>query len=415
MEMDEEAVMKKKKFMAMGMMLAVSMMLTACQSKGEDAKNPDDGSGTKNSPAPTEMVKKTDGSEPGGESESETKPGEDGEKETANLLPEQWQYLTEGAWRTDEVGMACFYHFNGDLTYYGSFFAGAMTEAGTYEIVEEEKEYIAGPGEDGEMGTEDDVLEKAPAFVRFTSYDGKVQEAAIVDGTFPDISFGGMANHRALPHDAAYQYVASEEEIPIVIAVYYADNEEGNSLTLYHDKSFVDYSGTTGLEGTWEKKEDGSFILTTDEGQEMSLVPGDGGAKYTAGSETVVLAGKVSHGDVVCSFRMEGVENTGLPMAVNLRIDCKDDNTCQLIVEVAAVNAELLADEGTYEVGGDMFSYTFHFKTAGDIQSEADYTTATANSIGLKVPYKADVTVEFSGTETPLSINTVLEGTVTIG
>lgn len=410
--------MKKKKLMtmAMGVMLAVSMMLSACQSKEPaDAENQSGSSGTESSPTPGEGTEKTEESEPGGESGSETEPGGDGEKETVNLLPEQWQYLTEGAWRTEEAGMACFYHFNGDLTYYGSFFMGAMTEAGTYEVVEEEKEYIAGPGEDGEMGTADDVLEKAPAFVRFTSYDGKVQEAAIVDETFPDISFGGMANHRALPHDAAYQYVASEEEVPIVIAVYYADNEEGNSLTLYHDKSFVDYSGATGLEGTWEKKEDGSFVLTTDEGQEMSLVPGDEGAEYTAGGETVVLAGKVSHGDIVCSFRMEGVENTGLPMAVDLRIDCKDDDTCQLIVEVAAVNAELVADEGTYEVGGDMFSYTFHFGTAGDIQSEADYTTATANSIGLKVPYKADVTVEFSGAETPLTIDTVLEGTVTIG
>lgn len=42
----------------------------------------------------------------------------------------------------NDFGMETFYHFNADGTYYASFFMGAVTDAGTYEIKDEELAYM---------------------------------------------------------------------------------------------------------------------------------------------------------------------------------------------------------------------------------------------------------------------------------
>ena len=43
-----------------------------------------------------------------------------------------------------------------------------------------------------------------------------------------------------------------------------------------------------------------------------------------------------------------------------------------------------------------------------------DYNSATASSIGIAVPYKADTEVEFMGNATPLQMDLSLEGTISI-
>jgi hypothetical protein len=101
-------------------------------------------------------------------------------------------------------------------------------------------------------------------------------------------------------------------------------------------------------------------------------------------------------------------------MPVDMRLDLMADGSVKAFIYVAAVDADLEVDAGTYTVA-DIFNYTFTFETAGEIAGEADFATATESSVEVNVPYKADVTADFQGTETPMSIDTVLNGVVTVG
>ncbi len=154
----------------------------------------------------------------------------------------------------NDFGMETFYHFNADGTYYASFFMGAVTDAGTYEIKDEELAYMVSAGADGTAGTEDDEMATATQIVELVSYVNPTPvKVAYVDGKLVDISLAGMANHRTMALTEGKAYDASTET-PIKVVNLYADNLEGNTLTLYHDKSFVDYTGEMGIYGTWEKK-----------------------------------------------------------------------------------------------------------------------------------------------------------------
>jgi len=150
----------------------------------------------------------------------------------------------------NDFGMETFYHFNADGTYYASFFMGAVTDAGTYEIKDEELAYMVSAGADGTAGTEDDEMATATQIVELVSYVNPTPvKVAYVDGKLVDISLAGMANHRTMALTEGKAYDASTET-PIKVVNLYADNLEGNTLTLYHDKSFVDYTGEMGIGNT---------------------------------------------------------------------------------------------------------------------------------------------------------------------
>lgn len=104
-------------------------------------------------------------------------------------------------------------------------------------------------------------------------------------------------------------------------------------------------------------------------------------------------------------FRVDNYQPAELPMAVNVRIDCFDNGTAKMIVEVSAVSAELQGDQGTYEMGTDG-QLMFHFEIAGDVVGTPD----GENAAQISLPYKAVVTVEFMGTSMPLTIDTALTG-----
>ena len=100
----------------------------------------------------------------------------------------------------------------------------------------------------------------------------------------------------------------------------------------------------------------------------------------------------------------------GLPMGVDVLLNAYDDGTCQLAVYVAAVDATLVADTGTYTVDAAM-QFTFTFEHAGEIAGTPDYESASESGITVSAAYTADATVEFNGTQTPLSIDSTLTGT----
>lgn len=315
--------------------------------------------------------------------------------------------LTDGIYEETTIGLKTFYRFNEDGTYYALFFNGGVTEAGTYEVMDKEIEYR----EEGADDTTAKTLTSSQAIVT-TSYQGKVTEIAFENDTLQDCNLGGMGGYRFLHHNAEYNYIPADEEQPLPIYTFYADNLSGNSLTLYHDKTFVDYTGDVGVEGTWEKT--GAFAFTlTDEDGNVAILAIDGGSAIYGDktlSDTIVNEGEPI---VINTYRVDETE-VGLPMPVALRIDCYDNSTCKLIVEVAVANQELEADNGTYELDELMYSPTFHFTKLGDIACEPDFDNATENGLPVNIQVKGEVeTTDESGNVTPMTLDAVLSGTAT--
>lgn len=313
--------------------------------------------------------------------------------------------LTDGIYEETTIGLKTFYRFNEDGTYYALFFGGSVIEAGTYEVVDKETEYR----EEGPSDTAAAVLKSAQTIIT-TSYQGAVTEIAYADDTLQDCNLGGMAGYRFLHHNAEYNYVPADEEQPLAIYTFYADNAAGNTLTLYHDKTFIDYTGDVGVEGTWEKTNEFAFTLTDENGTATTLALDGSNAIY--GDKT--LSDKiVNEGEpqVINTYRVEKTE-VGLPMPVALRIDCYDNSTCKLIVEVAIAGQELEADAGTYELADLTYTPTFHFTKLGDVVAEADFDNATESGLPVNIPVKGEVeTTDDAGIVTPMTLDAVLTGT----
>ncbi len=375
--------MKKLIAMVLCLALVFSLALTGCS---ED-------------PKPTESTKPntTQSTQP-----SESKPADE------VTIYDGW-YAWEN-WRNGAVGLKTFIKLNENGTYYGLYFEGGVYEAGTFEIIEGTYSYRADGGADGEWGNDDDGFKDAPASIKFTTYDGKTMTAAFADGNIYDAVLGGMASYANMFHEPEYEYDPAVEELPITVQTFYADNLAGNSLTLYHDLTFVDYTGEIGVEGTWEKTGDNEYTLT-DENNAVNKLVIDG-KTGTYGDKTlssvIVEEGAPT---IINTFEVAEAQ-VGLPMPVALRIDCYSDATCKLYVIIEAIGAELLTDEGTYEVAdaAAACNYTFHFVKGGDIVGAPDYATATAEGLAVDIAYKADVEVEFNGALTPLSIDATLRG-----
>ena len=195
-------------------------------------------------------------------------------------------------WKNPPVDLETYIHFNDDGTYYAFFFGGGVIEAGVYELLDESFEYNVTGGADENFDTpEDNEKATASQVVLFKSYDGKEQKGAYVDGEIRDISLGGMSGHQTLFQNAEFVYDISKEQ-PVVVAQYYLGGEAGSNLVLYHDKTFADYTGEMGEEGTWVMNDDGSFTLTSvdNNNAEYTLVRAESGATYTKNGTPVELA-----------------------------------------------------------------------------------------------------------------------------
>lgn len=332
----------------------------------------------------------------------------------ANIAVAEGNTVLDGVYdmENNDFGMETYLHFSPDGTYYAHFFMGAVVDAGTYEVKDEELVYLVSAGEDGTAGTEDDVTATAAQIVEMISYTNPtLVKVAYVDGKLVDYSLAGMANHRtmALTEGKAYD---PANETPIAIVVLYADNLEGNTLTLYHDKSFADYTGDWGVFGTWTKNEDGSYTLIDEDDEDNVLtltVNEDGTAAYAAADGEAKLLTTTVGPVAVNVFKAEGVQvaSGDTTMGADVTLNCYDDGTCVLLVNITAIGMEVEADKGTYTVE-DIFRFTFNFDAAGEIAGQPDWASATQTGIDVNVPYAA--TVQAMGSD--LTIDAMLNGSV---
>lgn len=331
--------------------------------------------------------------------------GQESGSTTASAASTESAKLTDGIYEETTIGMKTYYRFNEDGTYYAYFFDGGVIEAGTYEVQDKETEYR----EEGDDDTKAATL-TAPQTIVTTSYQGNVTEIAYADDTLQDCNLGGMAGYRFLHHNAEYAYDAANEETPLAVYTFYADNKSGNSLTLYHDKTFIDYTGDVGKEGTWTKDSDFLYTLTDEDNNTMTLALDGHNATYgdKTLADSIVNQGEAQ---VINTYRVDETE-VGLPMPVAVRIDCYDNATAKMVVEIAQIGSELELDKGTYELDSLVYTPTFHFEKLGDIVSTPDYDHATVDGIPASVAVQGTVTaVDESGTETEMALDCTLEGT----
>lgn len=320
-------------------------------------------------------------------------------------------HLWDGIYEETTIGLKTFYRFNEDGTYYGWFFDGGVSEAGTYEVVDKEMNYRPEGLPEGESDSAE-ASETAAQVIITTSYQGKVTEMAYANDTLCDVTIGGMAGYRFMHHNASYEYVPENEEVALVVYTYYADNKAGNSLTLYHNKTFVDYTGEVGVEGTWEKDSEFGFTLTGEDGTVTMLAIDGHDAIY---GEVILKDQIIDEGapQVINSYRVEETQ-IGIEIPVGVRIDCYSDATCQLVVEIAMIGAEIVADAGTYELDELMYTPTFHFASLGDIVSEPDFAGATETGLPVNITLQGSVdAIDADGNVTPMTFDCVLAGTAT--
>lgn len=331
--------------------------------------------------------------------------------------------ITDGYYTTSVSNLPCFLHFNEDNTYYASYFDGGVTDAGTYEVQDKEMDYYETYNE----GVADESSKKtAKQVVVLTSYaGGVVQEIAFDGDRLCDFTMGGMSSHAFMDHDAAYVYVAEDMEPAIVVQTLYAGNDSGMTLTLYHDRSFVDYTGEARVAGSWAPAENG-YTLTTDEGEEWMLTMDGQNAVCLRDGEEQALTTSVVEGSVIASFTSaEAVPVTGVPgmdgpvdAAVTLTV--YDDGTAELVANI--YDNDVVVDRGTCQVdaSGQIPAYVFTFENAGELAAEPDYASATASSIVLNLHYActdAPCSAEIGGNamELALSLDATLSFTYTLG
>lgn len=302
--------------------------------------------------------------------------------------------LTDGYYKTDISGLPCFIHFSEDNTYYGYFFDGGVTDAGTYEVVDKELDYYETYGEDEQP--DESSKKTASQVIVLTSYqEGQSQEIAFDGDKLCDFTVGGMAHHAFMEHDAAFAYNAEEMEPAIVVRTLYFNNDSGMTLTLYHNRTFVDYTGDARVGGTWDPADNG-YTLTAEDGTKGKLTIDGETASYELGGNTVELTANVTTGAVTASFESaDPVAITGIP-GMEGPTDCAvklvayDDGTMELIANI--FDNEVIVDKGTYTAdtsASPIPAYAFKFDTAGEIAAEPDYASATESSIVLGVTYTA--------------------------
>ncbi len=299
--------------------------------------------------------------------------------------------ITDGIYEwTLGDGMSAFYRFREDGTYYAKDWL--ETDAGTYEVKDESFTY-EGSGIDGAAeGTE--VSGTTTKKVVTNSYTRGVKEFGLAeDGLYgADAPFAQIKN-RVFKHKPDFEYDDSKEAASPIYTFYF-DNVEGATLVLYHNKTFEDFIGETGIEGTWTKETNGSFKLTADSNVYTLTVSGKS-ASYIKGTDTLELWNYISNGSVKATFEATAQVNVLGAFDADFRIELYDDYSCKAIlnnslIPVADANGDLVVDTGTWEL--DMTTgmpvVKFVFETAGNIDS-----VFAADSTGIEISFETKIFV----------------------
>lgn len=359
----------KKKILALFLCLAMVLSLVACgSSNAENSQTPE------TDPAQSDPAQTDQGQDP---ATSDLTPAE-------KIVDSYYSY----SYNVGTMLMSYYFHFHDDIPsigplYYAGFAMNQITFTGTYEVVEQEREYHCWPdraaveaaGEGGEppVGT-------APYTVNFYDFDGNLVDSCAFDG---DILYMDMTNITGIgggnvtyirdpepeTSDLASDY-AGEKSVSLLSLI--DPNDETATLDLLADGKYND-TVIMFVEGTYTMNEDKSEITLTpksasDSGAVVTKNE-DGTYTYKSDDGAEVVLKVVS--TISISYLYKGkIEVPGAGVSGDLLCELYDDGTVRLYASVFGNESDI--DAATYEVDEAANTITIHFENAGDVAISTD-------------------------------------------
>ena len=288
--------------------------------------------------------------------------------------------------------MDYFMHFYGEVPGFGQvFYAGfALNQivfTGTYEVIEEEREYACWPdretltsaGENAEIPTG-----TAPYTIIFYDFDGNEIDRCAMDEEhiYNDMkNLTGVGGENATlnldtdPENSKFAADYAAEQAVSVLSLIDPDDDTATldlKVNGKYDDLVVFY-----VEGTYSMNEDQTEIILTpdseeDEGATVTLNE-DGTYTYVSTDGTEVTLVVVEGPEVAYAFTgtipVPGMEGT----EADLICELYSDETVEIYADFMGNRMDI--DQGTYEIDMETYSFTFSFDNAGEIVSYSDGET----------------------------------------
>lgn len=320
----------------------------------------------------------------GEETETPGPVGPSGPGEPTEDKAEVAEYYFSGA---AGAQVPCFFHFYEDGTYYAVLYGGAFKDAGTYELVEEDLEYMdkavlgevdPTTGQPREKWLDPASKKTADSYIQLTSYgdvltynwlEGENDQALLqptdklpLDGEGNIVVGTSMSCIMTFEADDAYGDPGGvESNFRYEVVKFYADNNANKMLVLYHDHTYDDMTDGVIQNGTWTEGAENTYTLKNDitEEEKTLTVHADGTAVY----------GDLTLADVLTVDR----SFTGTLGSVTVDEDTMDVLGQAFSIATTELTLACNAAEGTYTLGGNLVvpqMGTFPFTMAGGTYTE---------------------------------------------
>lgn len=276
--------------------------------------------------------------------------------------------------------------------FYAGFVNNGANFAGTYEVVEEEREYTCFTDREACVDDSvDPITDKAPYTIIFYDFNGAELDRCGYDGkvlyndmeTLTGVGGGEMMYNLDTDATDKSKFASTYEgEMGVPYLDMVSVDDETCTVTLNHNMTYSDMMDIM-TEGTWSKKEnsDGSaeYTLTPDDGDPATVkVAADGTtATYVAadGSESSLKV--LVEAKLVATYRSEQFDVPSQGIKGEAIIYLYSDGSAVFSVNLVDWNMEKEYSTGTY-TGSD-----------GNYSIEIDGTTYTA--AGGSIPFKYDI------------------------
>lgn len=365
----------KKKLLALALCLIMIFSLAACGEKN-DASSQED----QNTPPQTDTQ---DAQQPEEEQPSEPAP--------STLSPAEQivnSYYAYYYYPSPDFLMDYFFHFYDEIpgigkVYYAGFALNQIVFSGTYEVVEEPRDYAcwadreesdaAGEGAAAPTGT-------APYTVNFYDFDGNLVDSCGFDGQklyvdMENITGIGAENSTFLldtdPENSILAADYAAEQAPALVSLVSPDDETATLELLINGryKDMVIFA----VDGTYVSNADQTeFTLTPNNASDNGATVAkneDGTYTYKSTDGTEMVLAEISGVSTVYTYKglvpVPGADADG-----DLIAELKSDNTVRLYA--SAFGSEMDIDAGTYAIDMATYSITINFDNAGEITTYSD-------------------------------------------
>mgnify|MGYP001052051971 CR=1 FL=1 len=379
--------MKGKKVLALvtGTVLAAAM-ITGCGNNGANTASSAE-SKTEDSVAASSQA----------EAESTVEESAEASTDPLKMITEGYYSYTYPIEGMDD--MCAFFHFYEEQPVLGSvFYAGfawnQITYAGTYTVEEKECSYSVTATREDQTAEPKKLTEgTAPYTVTFYSFDGEELGHCGFDGEilYNDSAVTGTGAEECMFYhdtDAASKYQGTYDGEKGITYLGFVGEDSTSTLSLYHNGRYEDMVDMI-VEGTWTMEEgtDGGYkyILTpdmdSDTGAVVEVSADQSTCVYTPdGGESINMTNVKAAGPSVVMNLTGKAPIPGQKVEADVLGDLYDDGTVKLVVSAFGTDMDL--DAGTYEMGSDGYTVSFHFDNAGDLTSALSEKGAVVQYVG---------------------------------